>query len=97
MRTFSVKHSEHDLLILLYPFVFFIISHFISKFIFISFSSHIYLESSVSFAYSRCLNDLVWLRYLSLNFSLAPIYVFSIGGLGLGVAPGVLVVVTWAL
>ena len=78
ISTFSSMQRLHnpDDRILVLDFL--AMAHFISKFCLRFFSDQIYLESSVSFERFSCRNDIVWLRYLSLNMPpVRPMYDFS--------------------
>ena len=78
MQSFSARQRLHCFPPLLYAFARFKIDHLIVYFVFASFNSLMYLESTVLNAYFLLLNDCWWLRNLVLNSpSVMPIYVFG--------------------
>ena len=67
MATFSDRQRSHFLVLPLYGDVNDAMLHLRMKFVLLSFSFHIYLESSDSLQYLFDLEDLVWLLYQVLN------------------------------
>ena len=83
---FSVKHSPHFLVLLLYPPALLSISHLISHAAPISFRFQMYLESDVSFGVFLWLNVRLCTVNLFLNGgSVSPMYVFLVSFLPLTV------------
>ena len=65
--SFSFKHNEHLLLLVLYAWCLPKISHVMFALRLLSFNFQNLLESSVSDLWFLRLNDLLWFAYLSLN------------------------------
>ena len=75
IKNLSVKQRLHFLLILLYGLHFLSILHLTLKGLFAFLSVQMYLDSSVSFCFSRFRKDDVWFLYRSLKLAASPTYV----------------------